>query len=140
MAKLGKPRSSKGLALFTAKCADEKLAKEIIIIDLNKIESAPADYFVVCATDSDVQSRAIVDEVIRQCHETGMTKPKIEGLETSTWILLDFFDVVVHIMLQRSRDFYKLEKLWGDASFSILTPEGKAKAFSSKDITTLYKS
>ena len=138
MAKLGKPRTSKGLAQFAAKCADEKLARNIIIIDLQKIEAAPADFFVVCSTDSEVQSRAIVDELIRNCSKTGMKKPRIEGLQTSSWILMDFFDVVLHVMIQKTREFYKLEKLWSDATFSIMTPEGKLKAFAAKDLNSLY--
>lgn len=140
VSKYSKPRSTKGLAQFAAKCADEKLAKGIVILDLTTIESAPTDFFVVCACDSDAQIRAVVSEVINNCSKIGAKKPKVEGLDSSSWVIMDFFDVMLHIMLQKTRDFYKLEKLWSDAAFTTISEEAKFKAFKSKDINTLYQS
>ncbi|MFP4368656.1 MAG: ribosome silencing factor [Candidatus Kapaibacterium sp.] len=127
MAKYGKPRSAKGLATFCARVADDKLATNIVLMNLSKIETAPADFFVMCSCDSDTQVRAVADEIIRQAKQTGLDKPNMEGAEAGEWILLDFFDVVVHVMLTGKRKYYNLEKLWGDASFMVLNDNGEPR-------------
>lgn len=123
--KYGKPRSTKGLATMCAKIADSKIAEDILILDLNKIDPAPADFFVMCTCKSDAQARAIVGEIEDVCRVVGVPKPRIEGYENAEWVLLDFFDVIVHIMLPTTRDYYKIEKLWGDAKFFKLAESGK---------------
>jgi ribosome-associated protein len=125
LSKIGKPRSSKGLAVFCARIAEGKLAHDTIILNLTNIETSPSDFFVLCTCDSDVQMKAVANDILRQCKDTGIDKPGIEGLDGGFWILLDFFDVVMHIMIKDARKFYKLEKLWGDAKFLKLNEEGK---------------
>lgn len=115
--KVSKPRSAKGTALFAAQIAEEKIANDIVVADLTEIEFSPTDYFVFCSCDSDSQMRAIVDEIRNKCTEFDMQKPKVEGLENSYWIIVDFFDVVLHIMHKDARNFYQIEKIWGDAAF-----------------------
>lgn len=132
MHKLGKPRTSKGLATLCAKIADNKLAEDIVVLDLTKIEVAPAYYFVICSCTTDLQSMAIVEEILKYCKLFKLQPPKIEGIENRIWILLDFFDVVVHIFLPEARHYYNLEKLWGDAIFLKLTTEGQLKPFHKK--------
>jgi ribosome-associated protein len=138
MQKLGKPRTSKGLALFCAKIADSKIAKNILILDLTDIENAPAEQFVVCSCDSSVQVRAVADEVIKKGKELKMASPKIEGAGSCYWVIIDFFDVVMHIMQKSARDYYKLERLWSDAKFLFIDNAGQPKAFSRKDISSIY--
>ena len=123
--KFGKPRSTKGLATLCARIADSKIADDILILDLNKIDPSPADFFVMCTCNSDVQARALVNEVEAVCKVVGVQKPRIEGYENAEWVLLDFFDVIMHIMMPQARDYYKLEKLWGDAKFYRLAAGGK---------------
>jgi len=124
LGKIGKPRSSKGLATFCAKIADSKLAEDIVILDLNKIDPAPADFFVVCSCNSNNQVHAVVTEIEKSCRELKISKPRVEGYENAEWVLLDFFDVVMHIMQPVARDYYKLEKLWGDAKAFRLSDSG----------------
>ena len=114
MAKITKPKSSKSFATFCAKIASEKIAENINIIDLQKIENATTDFFVLCSTDSTNQSQAISDAILRQSKKIGLPKPKIEGENNGEWILIDFFDVVIHIMLKPIREYYNIEKLWSD--------------------------
>lgn len=125
MIKIGKPKTTKGLAIFCAKIAVDKIAEDVLILDLTKIESAPTDFFVICSCNSDTQIWALTESINQKCKEFGIEKPKVEGLTGSYWVLLDFFDVVMHIMLPEARNFYQLEKLWGDAKFYALDEEGK---------------
>lgn len=134
MAKIAKPRSSKGLATFCARIAEDKIARDILILNLSKIEVAPSDFFVLCTCDSDVQVSAIVDAIMRQCKNAGISRPRAEGLEGNFWVLLDFFDVVVHIMQKDAREYYKLEKLWGDAQFYKLDDELKPKKIDNTEL------
>ena len=92
----------------------EKKGNNVLIQDLRGISSA-ADFFVICTTDSDVQSKAITDHIKDQLIYQSIKPWHIEGLRAKSWILLDFIDVVVHIFTSESRDYYGLERLWGDA-------------------------
>lgn len=132
--KRGKPRTAKGLAALCANLADEKIASDILIMDLSLIESSPADFFVMCSCESDIQCRAIAEHIAVECKELGLQAPKVEGVENAQWILLDFFDVVVHIMLKDVRKFYKLENLWGDSKFFQLNKDGIPKPIKKKDL------
>ena len=107
-------------------------------MDLRKIESAPADFFVVCSGDSDNQIRAITNDIMKKCSEKTLKKPRIEGLDTANWVLLDFFDVVVHIMLKQTRNYYKLEKLWGDSVFIRLNEKAEPRAYNKKNLKNIY--
>lgn len=95
----------------------EKKGEHIISLDLRKIPEAVADFFVICQANNNNQLRAIADsieeEVSLQCNERPF---KHEGRQAEQWILIDFVNVVVHIMLPEPRKFYQLEELWSDAS------------------------
>ncbi len=86
----------------------------IRILDLRKL-SAFADYFVICSASSDTQVKAIADAVDKEMRERGIKTYHREGYEALNWVLLDYFDVVVHVFKNEIRDYYNLEKLWGDA-------------------------
>jgi ribosome-associated protein len=97
----------------------EKKAQNIVLIDFHDTINAITDYFVICEANTSIQVNAIKDSVeeftIKQAHQ----KPKhIEGTENSEWIILDYFDVVVHIFQNKSRAYYKLEDLWADAGIT----------------------
>ena len=128
-----KPRSQKGQAVLCARVAQDKLAHDILILDLNEIENAPAAFFVIVTADSDAQVRAVTEAIDMACKSVGMGNARLAGKTSGSWVVLDFFDIVVHVMLPEARDFYKLERLWGDAKAYTLTPAGAAKA------TTLSK-
>jgi len=125
LAKRTLPGTGKQLAVFLARIADGKLARDIKIMELAKLEGAPADYFIICSCDSEPQLKAVADAVERSCIETGIQRPRSEGYGVSQWVLLDFFDVVLHLMLPETRNFYKLEKLWSDAAFYALNANGR---------------
>ncbi len=91
-----------------------KKGYDIKILDLQGISSV-ADYFVICSADSDIQVKAITDEIERKLRKEGVKPYNREGTTTNTWVLLDYVDVVVHVFKHETRLHYSLEKLWGDA-------------------------
>lgn len=94
----------------------EKKGKEIVILDMRTLKSAPADFFIVAHGDSDRQVEALfrsVDETVKKM--TGEDAWHTEGLEYCEWILMDYVNVVVHIFTSEKRHFYAVEELWGDA-------------------------
>ena len=94
--------------------------KKIIKIDLRKLHDAPTDYFIICEGDSNVQVRAITDSIYRKIKESFQTTPShIEGGLQSTWVVMDFFDTVVHIFHRDTRSFYELEDLWSDGNVKL---------------------
>ncbi|MCZ7603678.1 MAG: ribosome silencing factor [Melioribacteraceae bacterium] len=102
---------------FAKEITDIILTKKgfsIKILDLKKL-SAFADYFVICSASSDTQVKAISDAIEKELRDRGIKTYHREGYEALNWVLLDYFDVVVHIFKTEARDFYNLEKLWGDA-------------------------
>lgn len=133
MAKSRKPTTSKSLAQFVAKIADEKIAKDILILNLSKIHVAPSDYFVICTCESESHMKAIVDSIEMACVEVGIKRPRVEGFKTASWIILDFFDVVVHLLRKESREFYNLERIWNDAQFFKIDDNGKVKELKPKN-------
>lgn len=92
----------------------DKKGFKIRILDLRKL-SAFADYFVICSASSDTQVKAISDAIDKTLRDRGIKSYHREGYEALNWVLLDYFDVVVHVFKTDARDYYNLEKLWGDA-------------------------
>jgi len=105
--------ASKTLARKIIKYALSKKAERVVLLDLKKISNV-TDYFLICSAGSDVQARVIADAIMEGLDGSG-TRFNIEGLEAARWILIDCYDVVVHIFLPEVREFYGLERLWGDA-------------------------
>lgn len=103
----------KTLAKKIIRIAYAKKADDIVLLDLKKITTM-TDYFVICSAGSDVHAKVIADAVLDGLHD-GKYVSHVEGLEAARWILIDCFGVVVHIFRPEARDFYSLEKLWGDA-------------------------
>lgn len=89
--------------------------KNIVKIDLRKLKERPTDFFIICTGDSIVQVRAIAERVrMRIKEETGRRPGHLEGGNNSIWVLVDYFDTVVHIFHPETREFYALEALWSD--------------------------
>lgn len=91
-----------------------KKGYDVKILDLRKLTTI-TDYFVICSGDSDTQVKAIADEIDKKLRDENVKPWHIEGYHALNWVLIDFIDVVVHIFKKETREFYKLEKLWGDA-------------------------
>lgn len=99
-----------------------KKGYDVKIIDLRKLTTI-TDYFVICTGDSDTQVKAIADEVDKQLRDEGIKSWHTEGYQGLNWVLIDFVDVVVHVFKKEIREFYNLEKLWGDApSVDVVDP------------------
>lgn len=109
--------NSQKLAILCAQSAEDKLADNTVILDLQKIDISTSKYLVVCDCKSTIQVKSVADNILNQIVDHNLVKPKMEGLETAEWVILDFFDVVVHIFTNEIRNYYKLEKLWADADF-----------------------
>ncbi len=95
----------------------EKKGERIVSLDLKKIPEAVTDFFIICEATNPIQLKAIADfvevDVKKKCDENPY---KHEGRQGEQWILIDYVNVVVHIMLPETRKFYKLEEMWSDAS------------------------
>jgi ribosome-associated protein len=116
MAKKRKAASSEKLCDAIVKGMQEKKAVDILVMDLRKVKNAVADFFVVCSGNSDKQLDAIADSVDQEVFKSMKENPwHVEGKNNKEWVLLDYFDVVVHIFKKDKREFFALEKLWGDA-------------------------
>ena len=105
---------SKQLAELCRKYADDKKAENISILNVREVSSV-ADYFVICTGTSEPHLRSIVDQISDKLREEHNLRPQaVDGARTN-WIVLDFFDVIVHIMKTDARDSYDLDSLWKDA-------------------------
>lgn len=90
--------------------------KNIAKLDLRGISGAPADYFIVCEGDSTVQVNSIANNVFKRMKQEKSSVPiSFEGKKNSTWMLIDYFNTVVHVFYPETRDFYNLEAMWNDA-------------------------
>lgn len=111
------------LATKLAKLILKKKGENILILDLRN--TAPfAEFFIIATATSTVHAKAIADALQDRREIAGLKKPHhIEGLESAQWILLDYFDVIVHIFLPDVREFYGLERLWGDVPQKVVKDE-----------------
>lgn len=106
---------SKKLALLCRELADNKKAENIAVLDVREISSV-TDFFVIASGTSEPHLRAIVDEITDKLRDDHGIRPRaVDGTLHTAWIVLDFFDVIVHVMRADVRDRYDLETLWGDA-------------------------
>jgi ribosome-associated protein len=122
---------SRKLALACRELADNKKAENIVILDVRGLSSI-TDYFVIAAGTSEPHLRAIVDEIVDQLKEDHGLRPNaIDGTFHAAWVVLDYFDVVVHVMRHDVREKYDLETLWGDAPR--LKPRRRAAAKASRN-------
>ena len=93
--------------------------KNILQLDLRGLSGAPADFFIVCEADSSVQVNAIAGNVYKRMKKEANTLPlSYEGRDKSKWLLVDYFNTVVHVFHPELREFYDLEGLWNDAKIT----------------------
>jgi ribosome-associated protein len=106
---------SRKLALLCRELADQRKAENLTVLDVRKISSI-TDYFVIATGTSEPHLRAISNEILEELEQEHNLRPKAtDGTVTGGWLVLDFFDVIVHIMRDELRTLYDLEALWGDA-------------------------
>ena len=119
MAKRNKVIDSEKLSDAIVIGMQEKKATDIVLLDLRKVKNAVADFFVICSGNSDKQLEAISDSIDEQVFKILKEKPwHLEGKNNKEWMILDYISVVSHIFRKDKRQFYSLEKLWGDAEIT----------------------
>lgn len=104
---------SRELAVIAARAAADKMAEEIIALDVSE-QLVLTDVFVVASGATDRQVRAIVDAVEEALHREGVKALRKEGQTEARWVLLDYGDIIVHVQQSEDREFYALERLWKD--------------------------
>ncbi len=112
-------RSTRNSKTFKAiiQAIQDKKGENIISLDLKKIPEAVADFFIICEATNNIQLKAIADSIETDVKsKCGEIPYKHEGRKAEQWILIDYVDIVVHIMLPEPRKFYKLEDMWSDAT------------------------
>ncbi len=109
-----RPDEARPTALAIAQAGLDKKAEDVTVLDVRGLTSY-ADYFVVLTAESDRQAGAIADHIEQTMKAKGVTKVGVEGYESGRWVLVDYGDVVAHVMNRESRGFYDLEGLWADA-------------------------
>ncbi len=112
------------IAQTAANAADDKRGENIAVLDLRGL-SLMTDYFVIADATSVTQVRAVADGVSEALEDRGVPAPRREGWDEGRWILLDYGDVVVHVFRTEDREYYDLERLWGDAPRLVLGDESR---------------
>ncbi len=111
-----KKRKALSLPSLVIKGMQEKKGRQIVSLDLRKIENAVAEYFIICHGPSRPHVEALAESVLETVAKESGDKPwHKEGMENAEWILIDYVNVVVHIFQEDVRSFFQLEKLWDDA-------------------------
>jgi len=104
----------KNLSRHIIKILSEKKAEDILLIDVRRVLSPYVSYFVIATATSESHSRALTDEIKQKLKKKEIMASHIEGYLYGHWVLVDYIDVVVHILLPEERKYYGLEDLWGD--------------------------
>lgn len=99
--------------------ASDRKGVDMLVMDLRGISNATDFFFIVSGT-SDMHARAIAENVIEELKKEGVRPSHVEGLRSGRWVLIDYIDFVVHVFHPAARDFYQLERLWGDAPMQAL--------------------
>ncbi|MFD1677761.1 ribosome silencing factor [Alicyclobacillus fodiniaquatilis] len=107
------------IAKAAATAAEDKKATDIIVLNVQSLTTM-SDFFVICSANSRPQVEAVSRAVRDKMSEFGVTCRGVEGLDEARWVLLDFGDVVVHVFQPEDREFYHIERLWGDADIYTL--------------------
>src|SRR5579875_2024871 len=108
------------LVAAIAELAADRKAQEIVQLDLRRIIGY-TDYFIICSGRSDRQAKAIHDAIHQGLKDRyGILPRRVEGLGQAHWILMDYLDVVVHVFTPETREYYRLEQLWGEAPSAVL--------------------
>lgn len=119
------------LALAAAQAASDKLARDIVILDVSE-QLVITDCFVICSAPNERQVAAIVNEVEGRLRDLGAKPLRREGERDARWVLLDFVDVVVHVLHTEERTFYSLERLWKDCPRIEFTDADESRAGSDR--------
>lgn len=106
--------SSEELARRVAAIADAKKAEEIVVLDMRGLVGY-TDFLVICTARNERQAKAVYDEVYLQLKREDLLPDHVEGERQPSWVLMDYLDCVLHVFVPETRDYYRLETLWGEA-------------------------
>jgi len=106
--------SPQAVVNIAVQAAEDKKAMDITVLDIREI-SIIADYFIICSGRSGTQVQAIVENIQERLDKDGVVALRREGFREGNWVLLDYGDVIIHVFRESERQFYNLERLWGDA-------------------------
>ncbi|MDF9408322.1 ribosome silencing factor [Pelotomaculum isophthalicicum JI] len=106
--------SPQAMVNVAVQAAEDKKAADITVLDIREI-SVIADYFIICSGRSGTQVQAIVENIQERLEKDGVITLRREGFREGNWVLLDYGDVIIHVFRESERQFYNLERLWGDA-------------------------
>lgn len=126
MTEINEKSVSTQLAELAVKGMQERKGQEICVMDLREVGNSICDYFVICHGSSNTNVEAIAESVEDEVRNELGEKPwHREGLNNSEWVLLDYFNVVVHVFQKDIRDYYNLEDLWADAKLEYISDENE---------------
>lgn len=106
--------TSMQMVALAAKTLDDKKATDITVLDIRELTTL-GDYFVIASGSSSTQVKALAGELEHKFTQQGIEPRRVEGEKSAMWVLMDYGDVIIHIFYHETRDFYCLERLWGDA-------------------------
>lgn len=118
--------TSESLVQNVVEWALDKKAENLQVLDLSGVLDV-TDYFVIATGFSELQVQAIADAICDKSREQGHEYLNVEGRDGGRWVLIDYVDVVVHVMLPEERDRYRLDRLWGDAGLTEYSETGEAR-------------
>ena len=118
--------NSRQQALTVARALEDARAKDISILDVSEI-SGFADYFVIATGTSTRHVRTLAERALEGLGHSSRKRSGVEGLDACRWVLIDSFDVIVHLFLDEAREFYGLERLWDEAESVTLAPAAAAR-------------
>jgi ribosome-associated protein len=114
-----KPLSDEELNALIIDSIQDIKGKNIVKIDLRQLDDAPTNFFIICEGDSTTQVKSIADNIYGRLKKEALLLPlHFEGQQNALWVLLDYFNIVVHVFYKEKRSFYELEDLWGDGIFT----------------------
>jgi len=111
---IAKPKEIKKMLDLVVSLMKDKKAKDIVILDVKKLTSL-TDCFVLCTSESTPQTKAITSHIYKNMRENGWRPNNLEDTASLEWVAMDYFNIVIHIFNQETRDYYQFERLWGDA-------------------------
>ena len=112
--KTASPSAALTLLQVAGRAALSKKARDGVALDLREL-SGVTDYFFICSASSEVQVKAVAEAVEEKLREKGLRPWHVEGYEGRRWVLLDYVEFVVHVFHEKTREYYMLDRLWGDA-------------------------
>ena len=109
-----KNKELKKMSDLVVSCMQDKKARDILILDVRELTSL-TDYFILCTSESTPQTKAITNHIYKNMRKDGWRPNNLEDTKTLEWVAMDYFNIIIHIFNEETRNYYQFERLWGDA-------------------------